>query len=206
MNASSSATRSVQEQLDTDLLPGERNCLHIALADALDRSDATPNAGLKAELAHHRQAAHDVPRAFDAWISAGLEAGEDLRFPRRRWPIYRARPGAVGPGSRRGPARAPIDRVDLLPARRPARSKEQTRNAHLPTFGPQSATWTPSPTQPAPASSTSGLASTDNPLCTPRDAPLAYEKAVRLVPGGTALRGSGVGAGRAQSVLGADWR
>ena len=110
----------VQEAMYGELLPGERTRLHAAFARAL--ADAAPreadeapreaDSSRAAELAYHWQAAHDLPRAFDAWIMAGIaaeaiyasaEAREDFERALELWDQV---PDAA--------ARAPLDRVDLL--------------------------------------------------------------------------------------------
>jgi len=67
----------VREALYDDLLPGERERLHIAAARALQ----TPGLGGRVEehvrwtmLAYHAYAAHDLPLAFAASVRAGLES------------------------------------------------------------------------------------------------------------------------------------
>jgi DNA-binding CsgD family transcriptional regulator/tetratricopeptide (TPR) repeat protein len=67
------------EALYEDLLPGERQRVHVAAARALEAGEHTP--GLPqhmrwALLAHHWNAAHDLPRAFAASVRAG---GEGMR-------------------------------------------------------------------------------------------------------------------------------
>ena len=65
----------VQEAVYGELLPGERTRLHAAFAQALaDEAPPDRDASRAAEIAYHWQAAHDVPRAFDAWIEAGIAA------------------------------------------------------------------------------------------------------------------------------------
>ena len=64
------------EALYEDLLPGERQRVHVAAARALEAGEHAP--GLPdhmrwALLAHHWDAAHDVPRAFVASLRAGTE-------------------------------------------------------------------------------------------------------------------------------------
>ena len=103
----------VQEAVYGELLPGERTRLHAAFAralaeDAVDDADASR----AAELAYHWQAARDLPRAFDAWIRAGIaaetiyasaEAREDFEHALELWDQV---PDAA--------ERAPLDRVELL--------------------------------------------------------------------------------------------
>ncbi|GIJ56740.1 LuxR family transcriptional regulator [Virgisporangium aurantiacum] len=64
------------EALYEDLLPGERQRIHVAAAQALEAGEHAP--GLPdhmrwALLAHHWNAAHDVPRTFVASLRAGSE-------------------------------------------------------------------------------------------------------------------------------------
>src|SRR5206468_5940498 len=57
----------LQEALYDDLLPGERSRLHAGLAEALrGAAPARADSAVAAEIAHHLQAAHDVPGAFEA--------------------------------------------------------------------------------------------------------------------------------------------
>ena len=103
----------VQEAVYDELLPGERTRLHAAFARALaDEASPEADSSQAAELAYHWQAAHDLPRAFDAWITAGLTAEEIYAFAEARANFEHALelwdrvPDAA--------ARAPLDRVDLL--------------------------------------------------------------------------------------------
>ena len=103
----------VQEAVYGELLPGERTRLHAAFARALaDEGPPGSDASRAAELAYHWQAAHDLPRAFDAWIRAGMaaeaiyaspEAREDFEHALELWAKV---PDAA--------ARAPLDRIELL--------------------------------------------------------------------------------------------
>ena len=64
----------LREVLYEELLNGERTRLHAAFARALT-SGSDPNRGVQpAELAYHWHAAHDLPRALDAFVRAGLAA------------------------------------------------------------------------------------------------------------------------------------
>ena len=82
------------------------------LREPSPRRRAEADASRAAELAYHWQAAHDLPRAFDAWIQRGPRGGGDLRL--RRGPsdfehaleLWDQVPDAA--------ARAPLDRVELL--------------------------------------------------------------------------------------------
>jgi DNA-binding CsgD family transcriptional regulator/tetratricopeptide (TPR) repeat protein len=103
----------VQEAVYGELLPGERSRLHAAFARALaDEMPTDGDSSRAAELAYHWQAAHDLPRAFDAWIRAGraaeaiyafAEAREDFEHALELWDQV--------PDSA---ASASLDRVDLL--------------------------------------------------------------------------------------------
>ncbi|HET8926244.1 MAG TPA: AAA family ATPase [Microbacterium sp.] len=63
----------IQETVHDELLPSERAALHARYADALDAGlAAAPE--LAAEVAEHRMQARDVPRAFDATVSAYAHA------------------------------------------------------------------------------------------------------------------------------------
>jgi DNA-binding CsgD family transcriptional regulator/tetratricopeptide (TPR) repeat protein len=103
----------VQEAVYADLLAGERTRLHVAFARALAGAEQSgPDASRAAELAYHWQAAQDLPRAFDAWIVAGLSAEKIYAFTEARANFERALdlwdrvPDAA--------ERAPLDRIDLL--------------------------------------------------------------------------------------------
>jgi DNA-binding NarL/FixJ family response regulator/tetratricopeptide (TPR) repeat protein len=63
----------LQEAIYDDLLPGERNRLHAAFARTLEESSAN-DATHAAELAYHWYAAHDLPRALEATVAAGVAA------------------------------------------------------------------------------------------------------------------------------------
>ena len=85
----------VQEAVYGELLPGERMRLHAAFARVIaDEAQPGADASRTAELAYHWQAARDLPRAFDAWIRAGLvaetiyasaEAEEDFAHALELW-------------------------------------------------------------------------------------------------------------------------
>ncbi len=103
----------VQEAVYGELLPGERTRLHAAFALALaDEMSTDAGSSRAAELAYHWQAAHDLPRAFDAWIGAGIGAEAIYAFAEARANFEHALelwdqvPDAA--------ERAPLDRVDLL--------------------------------------------------------------------------------------------
>ena len=103
----------VQEAVYGDLLPGERAGLHAAFARALaDQTQPEGDASRAAELAYHWQAAHDLPRAFDAWMAAGLAAESIYAFAEaeahygRALELWDQVPDAVG--------RARVDRIELL--------------------------------------------------------------------------------------------
>jgi DNA-binding CsgD family transcriptional regulator/tetratricopeptide (TPR) repeat protein len=64
----------VREALYDDLLPGERARLHVAAANALEQADRIAPHTRWAMLAHHWDAARDVPRAFGASVRAATEA------------------------------------------------------------------------------------------------------------------------------------
>ena len=103
----------VQEAVYDELLPEERTRLHSAFAEALaDDATGQADATRAAELAYHWQAAHDLPRAFEAWIRAGIAAEAIYAFADARassssaLDLWDQVPDAS--------ARAPLDRVDLL--------------------------------------------------------------------------------------------
>ncbi|MGW4249081.1 ATP-binding protein, partial [Nocardia sp. NPDC004722] len=60
----------IRQAIHDDLLPGERTRLHTRLAEALRAETRTPTADSLAELAHHTQAAGDLPEALTATWSA----------------------------------------------------------------------------------------------------------------------------------------
>ncbi|GAB2534080.1 helix-turn-helix transcriptional regulator [Nocardia heshunensis] len=60
----------IRQAIHDDLLPVERTRLHARLAAALRAETATPTADSLAELAHHTQAAGDLPEALTATWSA----------------------------------------------------------------------------------------------------------------------------------------
>ena len=73
----------LQEAVYGDLLPGERVRLHARFAELLEQRRASEGARSQvsmAELAHHRLASNDLPRAFDALVAAAGEA-EKLAAP-----------------------------------------------------------------------------------------------------------------------------
>ena len=75
----------VQEAVYGELLPGERTRLHAAFAAALSSDAAAGNDQSRiAELAYHWRAANDLPRAFDAFVAAGLAAEAIRAFPAAR--------------------------------------------------------------------------------------------------------------------------
>ncbi|MFE3194963.1 helix-turn-helix transcriptional regulator [Nocardia sp. NPDC059240] len=62
----------IRQAIHDDLLPIERTRLHTRLAEALRAETRTPTADTLAELAHHTQAAGDLPQALTAtWSAAG---------------------------------------------------------------------------------------------------------------------------------------
>jgi DNA-binding CsgD family transcriptional regulator/tetratricopeptide (TPR) repeat protein len=105
----------LQEAAYDDLLPGERQRLHRAFAEALAErgpdSGAIP-AGHWAELAYHWSAARDDRRAFEASIQAGEAAASAFAFADAQRHDERALAlwsTVEGPADLAG-----IDRVDLL--------------------------------------------------------------------------------------------
>ena len=103
----------LQEAIYGELLPGERSRIHAELADVLTRSaPAARDAGLAAEIAHHREASHDVPGAFDAWLAAALAAeqlgalAQALAYLEHALDLWDRVPDAA--------ARSPLDRVEVL--------------------------------------------------------------------------------------------
>ena len=113
-SATRSATPCSRRPIYDDLLPGERTRLHSAFARTLEatgRGSTRPHA---AELAYHWYAAHDLPRALESSVAAGLAAEARVRVPGGARPV-RAGHRALGPGPRRrGAGRR--DRIELLAA------------------------------------------------------------------------------------------
>jgi DNA-binding CsgD family transcriptional regulator/tetratricopeptide (TPR) repeat protein len=72
----------LQEALESDLLPGERVNLHLALAQALERDAAlrSTNGAEAAELCVHWIGAQRLPEALGATVEAGLEAERVYAF------------------------------------------------------------------------------------------------------------------------------
>ena len=70
----------LQEAVYDDLLPGERTRLHAAFARTLEASMAG-DATHTAELAYHWYAAHDLPRALETAVAAGVAAEVGYAFP-----------------------------------------------------------------------------------------------------------------------------
>lgn len=64
----------VREALYDDLLPGERERLHVSAARALEATTRLDEHVRWALIAHHWDAAHDAERAFTASVRAGAEA------------------------------------------------------------------------------------------------------------------------------------
>jgi len=103
----------LQEAVYDDLLPGERSRLHSAFAQTLEaRSAGDPSRA--AELAYHWYAAHDLPRALEAAVAAGMAAEARYAFPEAQAQYERAIDlWAHVPDAER---RARRDQVDLLAA------------------------------------------------------------------------------------------
>jgi len=103
----------LQEAVYDDLLPGERTRLHSAFAQTLEAS-SVGDASHAAEIAYHWYAAHDLPRALESSVTAGVAAEARYAFPEAQAQYERAIdlwdhvPDAE--------ARAGRDRIDLLAA------------------------------------------------------------------------------------------
>ena len=101
----------LQEAVYDDLLPGEKTRLHAAFARTLESSFAG-DVSHAAELAYHWFAAHDLPRALESAVAAGLAAEAAYAFPEATAQFERALelwdrvPGAEEHAGR--------DRIDLL--------------------------------------------------------------------------------------------
>ena len=70
----------LQEAVYDDLLPGERTRLHAAFARTLE-AGSPAGTGHAAELAYHWYAAHDLPRALEASVAAGVASEVGYAFP-----------------------------------------------------------------------------------------------------------------------------
>jgi DNA-binding NarL/FixJ family response regulator len=103
----------LQEAVYDDLLPGERTRLHSAFARTLEARSVGDDSHA-AELAYHWYAAHDLPRALEAAVHAGLAAEARYAFPEalvqyeRAVELWDRVPDAE--------TRAGRDRIDLLAA------------------------------------------------------------------------------------------
>jgi DNA-binding CsgD family transcriptional regulator len=103
----------LQEAVYDDLLPGERTRLHSAFARTLETRRAG-DPSVAAELAYHWFAAHDLPRALESAVTAGLAAEVGYAFPEavaqyeRALELWDQVPDAE--------ARAGRDRIDILGA------------------------------------------------------------------------------------------
>ena len=103
----------LREAVYTDLLPGERRSLHIALAEALEEQAVATGATTTtaAELAFHWYAAHELRRALPACVRAGIDAecihatAEALLHYERALEIWDAAGAATDD--------VPIDRVEV---------------------------------------------------------------------------------------------
>ncbi|WP_436887090.1 ATP-binding protein [Nocardiopsis dassonvillei] len=74
----------LREAVHESLLPGTRTRLHLRFAEAVREHPGTvPGERRAAELAHHFQAAHDLPRAVSAAWDAAERAGESLAHGER---------------------------------------------------------------------------------------------------------------------------
>jgi DNA-binding CsgD family transcriptional regulator len=82
----------LREALYDDLLPGEREPLHAALARALERDPelSATGTGAAAELAYHWAEARELPAAFRASIEAGEQAEAVFAFAEARGHFERA--------------------------------------------------------------------------------------------------------------------
>ncbi len=100
----------MQEVLYADLLPRERTRLHAAFARALESQPE--RAAVAGALAHHLQGAHDLPRAFRAWIDAGLAAEGMAAFAEAAASFGRAL--AMWDEIDDAAARAPFDQAELF--------------------------------------------------------------------------------------------
>ena len=104
----------LQEAVYDDLLPGERTSLHSAFARTLEAASSAGDASRVAELAYHWYAAHDLPRALESAVAAGLAAEAAYAFPEalaqyeRAIELWDRVPDAE--------ARAGRDRIDVLAA------------------------------------------------------------------------------------------
>ena len=101
----------LKEAVYDELLPGERTRLHAAFARTLEASpQGDPSRA--AELAYHWYAAHDLPRAFESAIVAGLAAEARYAFPEAQTQFERA--VELWDQVPDAEVRAGRDRVDLM--------------------------------------------------------------------------------------------
>src|SRR6185437_17025193 len=90
-----------RDAIYADMLPRERVRIHRAYAEALstDPALAGSKSSVAAALALHWSAAHDVPRALDAYVDAGRQAAayapaEALRHLERALELWPSVPDA----------------------------------------------------------------------------------------------------------------
>jgi DNA-binding CsgD family transcriptional regulator len=102
----------LQEAVYVDLLSGERTRLHSAFARALESTAA--GGSRTAELAYHWYAAHDLPRALESAVAAGVAAEERYAYPEAVEQYERA--VDLWDQVADAEVRAGRDRVDLLAA------------------------------------------------------------------------------------------
>jgi DNA-binding NarL/FixJ family response regulator/tetratricopeptide (TPR) repeat protein len=128
------------EAVADGVLPGERRRLHVAIAEALERSvresgaegaEGAEGAGRLAEIAYHWVEARDNERAFEASIAAGAAAGESRAYAESQHQLERAIDlwDRVPDAS----ARAGVDRAELhrMAARSAQLSGDSQRAASL---------------------------------------------------------------------------
>ena len=103
----------VQEAVYADLLPAERTRLHASFARVLEEvPEADRDASTAAEIAYHWYAAHDLGRALEASVRAGVAAESAWAFAEAQVQFERALElwDRVPDASQR----VGLDRVDLL--------------------------------------------------------------------------------------------
>lgn len=103
----------MQEAVYANLLPGERTRLHESYAQALaDTGELKGDTSTAGELAHHWYAAHDLPRALESSVQAGLNAELVFAFPEAQAHYERAL--ELWDRVPNPTVRAGMDRVSLL--------------------------------------------------------------------------------------------
>ncbi len=104
----------LREAIYFDLLPGERQSLHLRLARLLGEQSATApvTAGTAAEVAHHFYAAGEFPDALVASVTAGI-AAEGLPAFCEAW-LHYGRAIEIWDRATPTPDGLPLDRIEVM--------------------------------------------------------------------------------------------